>query len=141
MFYGEFDYKLDDKGRVAVPPRFRDELKDGLVLSPGPEKCLTAYTLKEWKKIAEQLASSGISHAKMRKLNRAIFSTAFPTKLDNQGRIAIPAPLRDHAGIGEDVVIAGANNVLEIWDKALWEEEKDESQEQAWQIIETLETK
>ena len=63
MFYGEFDYKLDDKGRVAVPPRFRDELKDGLVLSPGPEKCLTAYTLKEWKKIAEQLATSGITRA------------------------------------------------------------------------------
>ncbi len=141
MFYGEFDYKLDDKGRVAVPPRFRDELKDGLVLSPGPEKYLTAYTLKEWKKIAEQLASSGLSTAKMRKLNRAIFATAFPTKLDNQGRIAIPAPLREHAGIGEDVVIAGANNVLEIWDKAQWDEEKDESLDQAWQIIETLEKK
>ena len=75
----------------------------------------------------------------MRRLSRAIFSTAFSTKIDNQGRIAIPAPLREHAEIVDDVVVAGVNNSLEIWNKAHWEEEKDISQEQAWQIIETLE--
>ena len=75
----------------------------------------------------------------MRKLSRALFSTAFSTTIDNQGRIAIPAPLRDHAQIADDVVVAGANTYLEIWNKASWEEEKADSQEQAWQIIESLE--
>ncbi len=139
MFYGEFDYKIDEKGRIPVPPRFRGALKDGLVLSPGPENCITAYPASEWKKIADKLTTSGLARSKMRKLSRAIFATAFPTNIDNQGRIAIPAPLREHAGITEEVVVAGANSYLEIWDKAAWEEEKQDSQQQAWQIIETLE--
>ena len=75
---------------------------------------------------------------KMRKLNRALFSTAFHLNLDGQGRIALPVPLRTFAGIGEEVVITGANTYLEIWDKTLWEEEKTNSLAQAWQIIETL---
>ena len=140
MFYGEFDYKIDDKGRVAVPPKFRDVLKDGLVLTPSPEGCLTGYTLKEWNKIATQLTGNGgLARAKMRRLNRALFATAFNTKVDNQGRIAIPAPLRAHAGINEDAVIAGTNSTFEIWDAARWEEEKSISQEEIWQTIESLE--
>ena len=139
MFYGEFDYKIDEKGRVPVPPRFRNELKDGVVLAPGPEKCITAYTLTEWKKLAATLTGGTLTRSKMRRLSRAIFSTAFSTKIDNQGRIAIPAPLREHAEIVDDVVVAGVNNSLEIWNKAHWEEEKEISQEQAWQIIESLE--
>ncbi len=140
MFYGEYDYKIDEKGRVPVPPRFRGALKDGLVLTPGAEKCITVYTAVEWKKLSAQLTSSALTRSKMRRLSRAIFSTAFSTRIDNQGRIPIPAPLREHAGIEDDVVIAGANSYLEIWDKALWDEEKRESQDQAWQIIESLES-
>ena len=139
MFYGEFDYKIDDKGRVPVPPKFRDALKEGVILTPGPEGCLTGYTPKEWNKIATQLTGTGLTRAKMRRLSRALFSTAFSTRIDNQGRIAIPAPLREHAGITEDAVIAGTNTSFEIWDASRWQEEKQISQEQAWQIIETLE--
>jgi MraZ protein len=139
MFYGEYDYKIDEKGRVPVPPRFRGALKDGVVLTPGAEKCITAYTPTEWRKISAKLTSTSLTRSKMRKLSRAIFATAFSTRIDNQGRIPIPAPLREHAGINEDVVIAGANSYLEIWAKALWDEEKRLSQEQAWQIIESLE--
>jgi len=139
MFYGEFDYKIDEKGRVPVPPRFRNFLKDGVVLTPGAEKCITAYTLPEWKKLATTLTSSSLTRSKMRRLSRALFATAFNTKIDGQGRIAIPAPLREYAEIVDDVVVTGANTYLEIWNKILWEEEKDISQEQAWQIIESLE--
>lgn len=141
MFFGEYDYKIDEKGRIPVPPRFRNALKDGIVLTPGAEKCITVYTVIEWKKLSATLTGSAVTRSKMRRLSRAIFATAFSTRIDNQGRIPVPAPLRDHAGIGEDVVIAGANTYLEIWDKAAWEEEKSLSQEQAWQIIESLETK
>ncbi len=139
MFYGEFDYKLDEKGRVPLPPKFRNALKDGLVLTPGQEKCITAYTIPEWNKLSASLTGGSLTRSKMRRLSRAIFSTAFSTKLDNQGRVAIPAPLRDHAEIVDDVVVTGANTYLEIWNKVLWEEEKALSQEQAWQIIESLE--
>jgi MraZ protein len=139
MFYGEYGYKIDEKGRVPIPPRFRNALKDGVVLTPGAEKCLTVYTVIEWKKLSATLTGSALTRSKMRKLSRALFATAFSTRIDGQGRIPIPAPLREHAGMIDEVVIAGANNYLEIWDKALWEEEKKESQEQAWQIIESLE--
>ncbi len=141
MFYGEFDYKVDEKGRVPIPPRFRNALKDGVVLTPGAEKCITAYTLPEWRKLATTLTDSSLTRSKMRKLSRAIFATAFSTKLDGQGRIAIPAPLRGHAEIVDEAVVAGANTYLEIWNKILWEEEKSISQEQSWQIIESLENR
>ena len=141
MFLGEYDYKLDEKGRVPVPPKFRGELKDGIILVPGPEKCIFAYPPIEWKKLSTSLSTGTLASSKMRKLNRALFSTAFRLNLDGQGRIALPGPLRQFAGIGEDVVITGANTYLEIWDKSHWEEEKIISQEQAWQIIESLENR
>ncbi len=139
MFYGEYGYKIDEKGRVPVPPRFRNALKDGVVLTPGAEKCITVFTVVEWKKLSTKLTGNALTRSKMRKLSRVLFATAFSTRIDNQGRIPIPAPLREHAGMIDEVVIAGANTYLEIWDKVLWEEEKKESQEQAWQIIESLE--
>jgi MraZ protein len=141
MFYGEFDYKVDEKGRIPIPPRFRNYLKDGVVLTAGAEKCITAYTLHEWKKIATVLTSSSLTQSKIRKLNRVLFATAFSTRIDGQGRVAIPAPLREHAEITDEVVIAGANTYLEVWNKVLWEEEKSISQSQAWQIIESLENR
>ncbi|MFC1860073.1 division/cell wall cluster transcriptional repressor MraZ [Chloroflexota bacterium] len=139
MFFGEFEYKIDEKGRVPFPPRFRRELKDGVVLTPGVEQCITAYTLPEWKKVAASLTTGPVTLSKLRKLNRAIFATAFSLNMDGQGRIALPVPLRQYAGIEEDVVIAGANNYLELWNKEQWEAEKATSQEQTWQIIESLE--
>ena len=141
MFYGEFDYKIDEKGRVPIPPRFRSALKDGVILTPGAEKCITAYTIPEWRKLSATLTDSSLTRSKMRRLSRSLFATAFSTKVDGQGRIAIPAPLREHAEIVDEVVVAGANTYLEIWNKVLWEEEKGLSQEQAWQIIESLENR
>ena len=139
MFFGEFEYKIDEKGRVPIPPKFRGELKLGMVLTPGIEKCIIAYPLPEWKKIATSLTSGSVTPSKLRRLNRAIFATAFSLNIDGQGRIALPAPLREHAEIMDEVIIAGANTYLELWNKVYWEEEKASSQEQAWQIIESLE--
>jgi len=139
MFFGEFNYKIDEKGRVLIPPRFRRELKDGVVVAPGIEKCITVYTLSEWKKLATTLTSSSVTPNKLRRLYRAIFASAFNTSIDGQGRVALPAVLREHAEIVEEVVVVGANTYLEIWNKVHWEEEKAISQEQAWQIIESLE--
>jgi MraZ protein len=141
MFFGEFEYRVDEKARVPLPPKFRSELRDGVVLTPGVEKCLTGYPLPEWKKLAAALTTGAINRSKLRKLNRAIFATAFHLHIDGQGRIALPIRLREYAQIGGEVVITGANNYFEIWNKARWEAERAASQEQAWQIIESLETR
>jgi MraZ protein len=141
MFTGEFEYRVDEKGRVPVPPKFRtDDLKkDGMVLAPGLEKCITIYPLSEWKKMADSITSGPLAPSKLRKLNRAIFARAFNLELDGQGRIMLPLQLRQYAGIQEQVVITGANNYMELWSKELWNEERTSSQEEAWQIIESLE--
>lgn len=139
MFFGEFEYKIDNKGRVLIPPKFRKEIKGGLVVTPGIEKCLAVYTVAEWQKIATTLTTGSVTPSKLRKLNRALFATAFSLNIDGQQRIALPPPLREYAEIVDDVIIAGVNNYFEIWNKVLWEEERAVSQEQAWQIIESLE--
>ena len=139
MFYGEFEYKLDQKGRVPIPPKFRRELKEGIVLTQGIENCITAYPLSEWRKLAATLTTGSVTPSKLRRLNRAIFATAFSLNIDGQGRIAIPIPLRQYAGIEDEVIIAGANNYLELWNKEQWVAEKAISQGQTWQIIESLE--
>ena len=139
MFLGEFEYKIDEKGRVPIPPKFRKDLKDGVVLSAGPEKCIIAYSIPEWNKLAESLTSGTIAASKLRRLNRAFFATAFNLAIDNQGRIALPVPLREYAGIEDELIVAGVNTYLELWNKEQWESEKSISQEQVWQIIESLE--
>jgi MraZ protein len=140
MFFGEFEYKLDDKGRLPLPPRFRAHLKDGVVLTPGIEKCITAYPLADWRKLASTLTGSSVARSKLRQLNRALFATAFYLNIDGQGRISLPAPLREHAEISDEVVVAGGNIYFELWNKVHWEEEKALSQQRAWQIIESLES-
>jgi len=139
MFFGEFEYRVDEKGRVPIPSKFRSELREGVVLTPGMEKCISCYPLPEWKKMAAALTSGSVTRSKLRKLNRAIFATAFHLHIDGQGRIALPLKLREYAEIGDEAIITGANNYFELWNKTQWEAEKSASQEQAWQIIESLE--
>jgi MraZ protein len=139
MFFGEFEYKIDEKGRVPLPPRFRGLLRAGMVLSPGVEGCITVYPLDEWKKLADSLTAASMSPSRLRTLKRAVFATAFSLKMDNQGRIALPAPLKAHAEIVSEIVVIGANNYLELWNKVRWEEEKAMGQEQAWLLFEGME--
>ncbi len=139
MFLGEFGYKVDEKGRVPIPPKFTRELREGMVLTAGPERCIIVYPLAEWRKVAATLTTGSMARSKLRRLKRAIFATAFSLGLDGQRRIALPVPLREYAGIEDEVVIAGVNTYLELWNKEQWEAEKAISQEQSWQIIESLE--
>jgi len=139
MFFGEYEYRIDEKGRVPIPPKFRGKLKEGIILTLGVERCITAYPSSEWKKLADTLTASPATRSKLRRLNRAIFAAAFRLNIDRQGRIALPAPLREYAEIADEVIIAGANTYFELWNKEQWESEKASSLEQAWQIIESLE--
>ncbi len=139
-FVGAFEHKVDAKGRIPIPPKFRAELKHGLVLTPGAEKYIVIHPLPEWEKVTAALTTRTITSSKLRRINRAIFATAFHINIDSQGRITVPAPLREYADIRDEVIIAGANTYIELWNKKQWETEKTLSQKQAWQIIESLGT-
>ena len=138
MFFGEYQYKVDEKGRVPLPPKFRREMKEGVILSKGTEKCIAAYSIAEWKRLADSLAAKAVTQANLRKLNRAIFSSASSVSFDGQGRITLPFPLRSYAEIGDTVIVVGTNACVELWNEELWKAEKASAEEQASQIIEGL---
>ncbi|MDH4291484.1 MAG: division/cell wall cluster transcriptional repressor MraZ [Dehalococcoidia bacterium] len=139
MFIGEYQYKVDEKGRVPLPPRFRRELKEGVVLSKGMgEKCIAVYPIREWKRLADKLAEKTVIPANLRKLNRALFGSAFSAAFDGQGRIKLPDTLRAYAGIGDTAIVVGANARVELWSEEGWKAEQTVAEEQASQIIESF---
>ncbi len=139
MFFGEYNYKVDEKGRAPLPPKFRREMKDIVVLSRGLDKCISAYPLAEWNKVAESLSSKAMGPTSSRRINRSIFGSAFSVSFDKQGRVILPPTLRDYAEIKEGVVVVGVNNCVELWDSELWKVEKKESDDQVSQIVESPE--
>ena len=139
MFLGEYEYKVDSKGRLPLPPKFRQELGAELILTKGAEKCIILYPATEWHKLADSLVSRKVTSSKMRKLNRYMFGSAFNLTLDGQGRIALPSTLRRYAEIEDEAIIVGTNNCIELWSPTLWNTEKLSSDEQVWQIMESLE--
>jgi MraZ protein len=139
MFFGEYPYKVDEKGRVPLPPKFRREMKEGVILAKGMgEKCIAVYPIAEWKRLSDSLAAKAVTPANLRKLNRAIFGSAFSASFDGQGRITLPYPLRDYARIADTVIVVGANNFVELWSEDGWKAEKTLAEEQASQIIESF---
>ena len=139
MFLGEYEYKIDAKGRVPIPPKFRARFGEGLVLGRGPDRCIIACPPTLWDEITERFSALPFTRSKERRIGRFIFGTAFSLELDEQGRVLLPAKLREYAGIKETAVVVGANKYLEIWDKELWEEEQEDVGDQAWQILEGME--
>ncbi len=139
MFFGEYTYKVDEKGRVPLPPRFRRQMKDGLILTKGMgEKYITVYPVAEWKRLSDSLAAKVVTPANLRRLNRAIHGSAFGASLDGQGRIMLPFSLREYAGIGDEAIVIGANNCVELWCEGEWQSEKKAAEEQASEIIENF---
>ena len=139
MFLGEYEYKVDNKGRLPLPPKFRQELMGDLVLTKGLEKCIVIYPVEEWHKVADTLSEKALPSSKVRTMNRAMFGTAFSLTLDGQGRIALPSALRNRVEISDTAFVVGANNCVEVWNPNLWKTEKAAAEEQLWQIIESLE--
>jgi len=138
VFFGEYQYKVDEKGRLPLPPKFRREMRDGVILTKGIEKSIDVYPLAEWKRLADTLAAKVITPASLRRLNRAVFGSAFSVSFDGQGRITLPLPLRSYAEIGDSVVVVGANARVELWNEELWRAEAASSGEQVVDIIESF---
>ncbi len=139
MFLGTYEHRIDPRGRVAIPAKFREELRHGLVLAQGFDHCINVYPLKTWQQMAEKHASPLIAKEKLRRMSRFIYSPAFTEELDRLGRVLLPSPLRQYAQIKDVVVIAGINTYVEIWSKEHWDEEKALMDEQGWQIAEGME--
>jgi MraZ protein len=139
MIVGEYEYRVDNKGRLPLPPRFRKELEDGLVLTLGPDNCIMAYPKADWIKMtANQAPTNFLSSDKERKINRFLFSNANEVSVDNQGRIALPSSLREKCGIGDNALINGLNSSFEIWNPAQFKKESLTANE-ARQLMEVLE--
>ena len=139
MFLGEYEYKVDNKGRLPLPPKFRQEFVSGLVLTRGQEACIAGYRNADFEKNANTLAPERIIESEQqRKLKRAIFASAERLVPDSQGRIALPANLRDHAQIQNTAVIVGVGDRIELWNPELWSPAKSEAEKQAPEIIENL---
>ena len=138
MFFGGYQYKVDEKGRVPLPPKFRRQMRDGVILTKGIEKCIDVYPLNEWNRLAATLAAKVVTPANLRRLNRAIFGSAFSVSFDGQGRITLPVPLRTYADIGDTVMVVGANARVELWNEELWRSEAASAGEQVVDIVENL---
>lgn len=120
MFLGEFEHAIDDKGRVAIPARFREDLGEGLVLTRGFERCLQAFPRPVWQTLAQRVSGLSLGNEEARNLRRMLFSNAAEVEVDRQGRILIPQNLREYAGLAEQVVIAGLDTYFELWSRERW---------------------
>ena len=120
MFLGRFEHSVDNKGRVAVPARFRGELNGELVITRGNDRCLYLFTQEAWEPLAAKLNALPTGDADARNLRRAVFSAAEPVELDRQGRVMIPDHLRQYSGIEGNVFIIGLGTYVEIWDRQAW---------------------
>ena len=121
-FIGEYNHTVDAKGRVIVPSRFRDKLGDEFIVTKGLDDCLYVYENSEWEKFAEKLSNLSIANRDSRKITRFFLSGATTCEVDKQGRILLPAVLREFAALDKDVVLVGVGARIEIWSSQRWSE-------------------
>ena len=125
MFRGSFAHSVDSKGRVSIPSRFREIIADRydgrLVLAMDYDKCLTVYPLEEWEKLEEKIKTLSLVKQEVKDFRRFLLSSATECELDKQGRVLIPPPHREHAGITKNVTVVGIIDKIEIWDLKTWE--------------------
>lgn len=122
MFMGEYNHTVDAKGRLIVPSKFRDQLGDEFVVTKGLDGCLFVYSSEEWKIIETKFREVSQFSKEARKFARFFFASATVCEVDKQGRILLSAVLREFAGIGKEVILAGVVNHIEIWSKERWQE-------------------
>lgn len=138
MFIGEYQHSIDEKGRMAVPAKFRAKLQQGAVVTKGLDNCLVIYPRAEWEKLAEKLSSLPISQANTRAFSRLMLAGAMDIELDKQGRMIIPEYLRTFAELSKKVVLAGLYNRIEVWEAAKWEDYRSETEDASAEIAEQL---
>jgi len=121
MFLGTHNPKLDDKGRIILPAKFRHELAEGLVVTRGQEKCLYVFSASEFAELHEKIRQAPVTSKSARDFLRVFLSGASDETPDSQNRITLPMALRDYAGLSKDLTVIGAGNRVEIWDTTAWD--------------------
>jgi len=124
VFLGTHHPRLDDKGRLTLPAKFREGLAGGVVLTKGQDRSLVVWPTPEFAEYAGRIREASRSDAKARAYSRVFFSTAFDQVPDRQGRVTIPPALREYAGLGDDreCVVVGNHDTVEIWNATAWEQ-------------------
>ena len=123
MFMGEFTCKVDNKGRMMLPSKFRDELgEQEFVITRGLDNCIDLFPIEEWKNIEDKLKKLQTTNSKHRAYQRFVMSAATKTEFDNQGRLNIPTSLMEHAQIDKKIIVTGMNDKIEIWSEELWKQ-------------------
>lgn len=121
MFLGTHTPKVDEKGRIILPAKFRSGLAEGVVLTKGQDRSLVLWPVAEFEAAANRIREASQSNAAVRAYSRVLFSSAFDQVPDKQGRITVPQTLRDYAGLQRDCVVVGNHNTVEIWDEQAWQ--------------------
>jgi len=138
MLVGTFEHRLDAKGRLVIPARFREELGSSVVASFGIDRCVSIYSQRSWEGILERLHSLPYSKGKTRDLVRVLLASAHEVPIDPAGRILLPQSLRDQAGIEQEVSINGVLDHIEVWDSDKWNAYRSRVMETLPQIAEEV---
>ena len=125
MFMGEYNHTVDAKGRLIVPSKFREQLGEDFVVTRGLDGCLSVYANDEWTALEEKLHALPYTNPAARKLTRFLVAGAATCEVDKQGRILLPAALREYAGIEKDAVLVGMGSRIEIWSREAWSAKND----------------
>jgi len=135
---GEYQHSIDEKGRLTIPARFREELGAAFVITRGLDQCLFVYPSSEWGVLEQKLKSLSLMKSDARAFTRFFFSGAVECELDKQGRVNLPKNLTEHAKLDKDCVVIGVSSRVEIWSKAVWEDYSQKSEESFNEIAEKL---
>lgn len=138
MLVGEYYYAIDGKGRLALPPKFRQQLGKEVVISRGLERCLWVYPRKEWELWAEKLMKLPLAQANTRAFVRLMMAGAHHVEIDGQGRVLVPEPLRNYALAGRRIAVIGLYNRIEIWDADAWKRYQERTEQESGDIAEKL---
>ncbi|HEU5211373.1 MAG TPA: division/cell wall cluster transcriptional repressor MraZ [Gaiellaceae bacterium] len=139
MLLGEHEHTIDEKNRLTLPARFREELGAGVVVTRGLDECLNVFAREEWERVVgRQLDALDPFSREAREMERYYYSGAVEVEIDRQGRVMIPAPLSTYAKLGREVVVAGVRNRLEVWDREAWRKQRDEFEGSAEHVAERL---
>ncbi len=138
MFIGEYNHSIDSKGRLAIPAKFRSQLKGGAVVTRGLDNCLFLYPKKQWIELADKLSKLPISKSNTRAFSRLMLAGAMDVDFDNQGRIMIPEYLRKFSGLSKKAVVTGLYDRLEVWDETKWNKYKTSTEKKSNSIAEGL---
>ena len=138
MLLGEFKHNLDLKGRMAIPAKFREELKSGAIITRGLDNCLFIFTNKEWEVLAQKLVALPLAQANSRAFARLMLAGAMDVEVDAQGRILVPDYLRQYANLKKQVIVTGLYSRIEVWDADQWEKYKARTESSSDEIAEKL---